>query len=132
MPVFEIHRERIMAGLRSMVPMMRWAANSNAPKRGAEAEHLPAWSDSAYGRSGVQPILAAPRPAYRCEVGCCAARPPASQPETNMLYTVVLVLLVLWVLGLVTSFTAGGLLHLLLVVAVVVLVYQLITGRKSL
>jgi hypothetical protein len=49
-----------------------------------------------------------------------------------MLYTVVLVLLVLWVLGLVTSFTAGGLLHLLLVVAVVVLVYQLITGRKSL
>jgi hypothetical protein len=49
-----------------------------------------------------------------------------------MLYTVVLVLLVLWVLGLVTSFTAGGLLHLLLVVAVVVLVYQLITGRKTL
>jgi len=49
-----------------------------------------------------------------------------------MLYTVVVVLLVLWVLGLVTSFTAGGLLHLLLVVAVVVLVYQLITGRKSL
>ena len=36
-----------------------------------------------------------------------------------MLYTIALVLLVLWVLGMVTSFTAGGLLHLLLVIAVV-------------
>ena len=49
-----------------------------------------------------------------------------------MLYTIVVVLLVLWVLGLVTSFTAGGLLHLLLVAAVVVLAYQLITGRRPL
>jgi hypothetical protein len=51
--------------------------------------------------------------------------------EIIVLYTVVVVLLVLWVLGLVTSFTAGGLLHLLLVAAVVVLVYQLITGRRG-
>lgn len=48
-----------------------------------------------------------------------------------MLYTIVVVLLVLWVLGLVTSFTAGGLLHLLLVAAVVVLIYQLVTGRRG-
>lgn len=47
-----------------------------------------------------------------------------------MLYTLAVVLLVLWVLGLVTSFTAGGLLHLLLVAAVVVLVFQFVTGRK--
>ena len=47
-----------------------------------------------------------------------------------MLYTIALVLLVLWVLGLVTSFTAGGLLHALLVVAVVMVIYQLVTGRK--
>ena len=47
-----------------------------------------------------------------------------------MLYTIALVLLVLWVLGLVTSFTAGGLLHLLLVIAIVVVIYQLITGRR--
>ena len=47
-----------------------------------------------------------------------------------MLYTIVVVLLVLWVLGLVTSFTAGGLLHLLLVAALVVLVVQMITGRR--
>lgn len=48
-----------------------------------------------------------------------------------MLYTIVIVLLALWVLGLVTSFTAGGLLHILLVAAVVVLVYQLVTGRRG-
>ena len=49
-----------------------------------------------------------------------------------MLYTVALVLLILWILGLVTSFTAGGLLHLLLVFAVVAVVYQLVTGRSAL
>ena len=47
-----------------------------------------------------------------------------------MIYTVALILLVLWVLGLVTSFTAGGLLHPLLAVAVVMVIYQLVTGRK--
>lgn len=48
-----------------------------------------------------------------------------------MLYTLVVVLLVLWLLGLVTSFTAGGLLHILLVAAVVVLIYQFVTGRRG-
>lgn len=48
-----------------------------------------------------------------------------------MLYTVALILLVLWILGLVTSFTAGGLLHVLLVVAVVMVLYQVITGRSA-
>lgn len=48
-----------------------------------------------------------------------------------MLYTLIVVLLVLWLLGLVTSYTLGGLIHVLLVIAVVVLVLQLITGRKT-
>jgi hypothetical protein len=48
-----------------------------------------------------------------------------------MLYTIAVVLLVLWLLGFATSFTAGGLLHLLLVAAVIVVVYQLITGRRA-
>ena len=48
-----------------------------------------------------------------------------------MLYTVALVLLTLWVLGFVTAFTAGGLLHILLVVAVVLVLYRLITGRSA-
>ncbi len=47
-----------------------------------------------------------------------------------MLYTIAVVLLVLWVLGYATAFTAGGLLHVLLVAAVVIVVYQLITGRR--
>jgi hypothetical protein len=51
-------------------------------------------------------------------------------PETPMLYTIAIVLLILWVLGMVTAYTAGGLLHLLLVIAVVMIVYQLITGRR--
>ncbi|HSB25737.1 MAG TPA: lmo0937 family membrane protein [Burkholderiaceae bacterium] len=48
-----------------------------------------------------------------------------------MLYTVAVVLLVLWLLGLVTSFTAGGFLHVLLVLAVIAVAYQLITGRRA-
>ena len=47
-----------------------------------------------------------------------------------MLYTIAVVLLILWVLGLVTSFTAGGLLHILLVAAVVMVIFQLVSGRK--
>lgn len=48
-----------------------------------------------------------------------------------MLYTIAVILLILWVLGLVTSFTAGGLLHILIVVAVVMVIFQLISGRRS-
>jgi hypothetical protein len=47
-----------------------------------------------------------------------------------MLYTIAVVLLVLWLLGLVTSFTAGGLLHILLVAAAIIVVVQLISGRR--
>ena len=48
-----------------------------------------------------------------------------------MLYTLVVVLLVLWALGLATSYTLGGVLHLLLVVALVLLAVQLVTGRRA-
>jgi uncharacterized protein DUF5670 len=48
-----------------------------------------------------------------------------------MLYTLAIVLFVLWALGLATSYTLGGVLHLLLVVAVVLLAIQLITGRRT-
>jgi hypothetical protein len=47
-----------------------------------------------------------------------------------MLYTVLVVLVVLWLLGMVTSYTMGGLLHLLLVVAAIVLIFRFISGRK--
>lgn len=48
-----------------------------------------------------------------------------------MLWTIFVILLVLWLLGLVTSYTLGGFVHILLVLAVVVLVFQLISGRRA-
>jgi Family of unknown function (DUF5670) len=47
-----------------------------------------------------------------------------------MLWTIFVILLVLWLLGLVTSYTMGGFIHLLLVLAVIVLVIRLVQGRK--
>jgi hypothetical protein len=47
-----------------------------------------------------------------------------------MLWTIVAVLLVLWLLGMVTSYTMGGLLHILIVIAVIVLVVRLLQGRR--
>ena len=49
-----------------------------------------------------------------------------------MLYTIAIILLVLWLLGMATSFVAGGLIHILLVVAVVVIAIRLFSGRKVL
>ena len=48
-----------------------------------------------------------------------------------MLWTIAVILLVLWALGLVSSYTAGGLVHLLLVIAIIVVVFQFIGGRRS-
>ena len=47
-----------------------------------------------------------------------------------MLYTIAVILLVLWLLGLVTSFTMGGFIHVLLVIALVVFLVQVISGRR--
>jgi hypothetical protein len=49
-----------------------------------------------------------------------------------MLWTIAIILLVLWALGLVTSYTMGGFIHLLLVIAIVVVVINLLQGRKVL
>jgi hypothetical protein len=48
-----------------------------------------------------------------------------------MLWTLFVVLLVLWLLGVVTSYTMGGFIHILLVLALVALVFQLISGRRT-
>jgi hypothetical protein len=49
-----------------------------------------------------------------------------------MLWTIFVILLVLWLLGLVTSYTLGGFIHVLLIIAVVVVVIRIIQGRKAL
>jgi hypothetical protein len=48
-----------------------------------------------------------------------------------MLWTIAVVLLVLWALGLVTSYTMGGFIHLLLVVAVIMILVNVISGRRA-
>ena len=49
-----------------------------------------------------------------------------------MLLTLAIVLIVLWALGLVTSFTLGGLIHILLLIALIVIVVNLLSGRRAL
>lgn len=49
-----------------------------------------------------------------------------------MLWTILVILLVLWLLGMVSSYTMGGLIHILLVVAVVILIVRLVSGRRVL
>lgn len=47
-----------------------------------------------------------------------------------MLWTIVVILVVLWALGLLTSYTMGGLIHVLLVVAVIIILFRVISGRR--
>lgn len=49
-----------------------------------------------------------------------------------MLYTVAVILIILWLLGLVTSYTLGGFIHILLVIAIVVVLLRVISGRSPL
>jgi hypothetical protein len=49
-----------------------------------------------------------------------------------MLWTIVIIMIVLWAMGLVTSYTLGGLIHILLVIALVVIVVRLLQGRRVL
>lgn len=48
-----------------------------------------------------------------------------------MLWTICIILLVLWLLGIVTSYTMGGFIHILLVIAIVVLLVRVISGNRS-
>ena len=48
-----------------------------------------------------------------------------------MLWTILVILCVLWLLGMVSSYTAGGLIHILLVVAVIILIVNLVSGRRA-
>ena len=56
-----------------------------------------------------------------------------AQPErivSYMLYTIAVVLVVLWLLGMVSSYTMGGFIHVLLVIAVIMILVNLISGRR--
>jgi hypothetical protein len=64
----------------------------------------------------------------------CVRRPHliTEAEEVAMLWTIFVILLVLWLLGVVTSYTLGGFIHVLLVIAVIMAVMQLIQGRRAL
>jgi hypothetical protein len=62
----------------------------------------------------------------------CGAWPTSKKTrrELIMLWTIFVILLILWLLGLVSGYTVGGFIHILLVIAVVVLIIRLIQGRR--
>jgi hypothetical protein len=55
----------------------------------------------------------------------------ATLKELTMLYTIAVVLIILWALGLVSSYTMGGFIHILLVIAIIVVLLNVIGGRRS-
>lgn len=67
----------------------------------------------------------------------CLAPPSKTNLEAdvregiNMLWTIILILFVMWALGLVTSYTFGGFIHALLVLAVIVFLFNVLSGRRS-
>jgi uncharacterized protein DUF5670 len=52
--------------------------------------------------------------------------------RTQMLWTITIILFILWVVGLVSSYTLGGWIHILLVLAIIVLIFNLLSGRRAL
>jgi hypothetical protein len=62
--------------------------------------------------------------------GGCLVCPPANH-LIFMLFTIAVILLVLWLLGMVTGTMIGGFIHILLVVAIVVVLIRIITGKKT-
>lgn len=59
-------------------------------------------------------------------------QPSHEGKETDlMLWTITIVLVILWILGLVSSYTLGGWIHLLLVLAIIILIFNLLSGRRG-
>jgi fatty acid desaturase len=54
-----------------------------------------------------------------------------TRKDIIMLWTIAVILVILWLLGLITSYTMGGFIHILLVLAIIVILYNVISGRKG-
>ena len=57
---------------------------------------------------------------------------PIEMEEDHMMWTIAVVLIILWLLGFVSNYTMGGFIHILLVIAIVVVLIRIIQGRKPL
>jgi hypothetical protein len=77
-------------------------------------------------------LLADPTRANRLEQRTSSSESIQPQRGHPMLYTIAVILLVLWLLGLVTSTTMGGFIHVLIVIALVMVLLRIIQGRKIL
>jgi hypothetical protein len=64
------------------------------------------------------------------KTGITGKTPSAIGKEPNMLWTLFVILVILWLLGLVSGYTMGGVIHILLVIAVVVVLVRFIQGRR--
>jgi hypothetical protein len=93
------------------------------PRRFADGADYPAATDAA----AVERCAAWIVSARGSHIAILRSRP---RRESVMLYTIAVILLVLWVLGLVTGYTIGAFIHVLLVIAVVLLLVGLVTGRR--
>jgi uncharacterized protein DUF5670 len=86
-----------------------------------------------WGDPPVTGVTTADRQFAYDESNSAEKRQAGRQPEEGqMLWTIFVILLVLWLLGVVTSYTLGGFVHVLLVVAVVLAIMQLLQGRRAL
>jgi hypothetical protein len=98
--------------------------------------------DRRTGRAGSRDMVA--RSDQSCSMGryvgnnhapLSAARnikqPVIQRSKQTMLWTIAVILVVLWLLGLVSSYTLGGFIHILLVLAVVIIIFNLIQGRRG-
>ena len=66
------------------------------------------------------------------ETASACNRETNSEKVHSMLYTIAVVLIILWLLGLVSAYTLGGFIHVLLVIAIVMILLNLISGRRAL
>ncbi len=64
------------------------------------------------------------------KVDCNGGMNSVVRKGSNMLWTILAILLILWLLGLVSGYTMGGVIHILLVIAIVVVLIRVIQGRK--
>jgi hypothetical protein len=76
--------------------------------------------------------MAAHSPRVRRRYVACNVESQPEQAEDPMLWTIAVLMLVLWMLGMVSSYTLGGFIHILLVLAVVAVLVRLIQGRRVL
>jgi hypothetical protein len=93
-----------------------------------------AFNGDAIGRSPPDPsaLTSTPSKSHTLILPRRSSSHPSSHTERTifMLYTIAVILIVLWLLGLVTSYTMSGFIHVLLVIAIVVVLIRLIQGRN--